>query len=71
MSPLPHRIIGGSKERTDAKNTLGDGKNCLKWFEVSSNGFLKSEGFFESERPVMDPHWVDVRLYDTDGGPPS
>ena len=32
MSPLPHRIFGGSKERIDAKNTLGDGQNCLRWF---------------------------------------
>lgn len=31
MSPLPHGIIGGSKERRDAKITLGDGKGCLRW----------------------------------------
>ena len=39
--------------------------------KAAEGSSLKSEGFLESERPIMDPHWVEVRLKDIDGGPPS
>lgn len=48
------------KEGTDVKKTLDDGKRCRRWFP-QIRSLLRS---------VRGPHWVGVRLEDTDACPP-